>query len=448
MSRYSQRSSCLAIGAILILLSLPIVSQSSMNLEYAIWSKAFGGRNYDTGESIIEVEEGGFAVSGRTQGFEVLPHGDEAWLVRCDQNGNHLWNRTYGGGLEYGGFLSSFIHSVTVIESPDGGFLLTSHTTNYGPGDVNGWLIRTDQNGECLWNYTYGGGPDRVLIESTVCSQGGYLSVGYSENTSEVSFDGWVLRTDANGNQLWNQTYGSPDIGELFCDVIEVNGGRFVIVGGLGEFSYFGDRSNSQQDGWLCCIDSDGSHLWNLSYGGHDVERLDQIIQCENGDFAICGRTMSYGMGSLDTWLVRTDGNGHLLWNQTYGSEVIEVGFGLTECHDGGFAIFTMSYDDAHAISNGWFIRADSEGTPLWEHKYGGEDFDQFWGGVGLSDGFVAVGITQSFGAGMADMWITKIPEIRDPPKIDAGWVLITFGSSAAIIAILAIVLLKDKDSK
>jgi hypothetical protein len=448
MSRDRRRISILATVIILVLLSLPVVSKCSMDFNYAIWSKAFGGRYYDSGESIIEVDGGGFAVSGRTQGFDVLPNEDEAWLLRCDADGNHLWNNTYGGGLRYGGFYSNYIHSVTVIESADGGFLLTSHTTNYGPGDVNGWLIHTNQNGECLWNHTYGGALDKILVESVVCSEGGYLSVGFSENVSAGAFDGWVLRTDANGNHLWNQTYGSPDIGELFCDVIEVDSERFVITGGLGDFSYFGDRSSTQQDALLCCIDVNGTHLWNRTYGGTNVERLDQIIQCDNGDFAICGRTMSYGMGNLDAWLVRTDSNGELLWNQTYGSEVIEVGLGIAECQDGGFAIFTLTFDDSTGISDAWFVLTDAAGVELWDAVYEGADFEQFWSGIRITDGFIAVGITQSFGAGMSDMWITKIPEIPKPPPVDLILILIGLGGSTAIILVLAVVLLKDKRSE
>ncbi len=448
MSEYRQKSAVLSIVIIVILMSLPIISQCSIDLDYAIWSKAFGGRNYDAGESIIEVEGGGLAISGRTQGFDLLPFDDQAWLVRCDLDGNHLWNKTYGGGLTYGGFMTYFTHSVTVIQSPDGGFLLTSHTTNYGPGDVNGWLIHTDQNGNCLWNYTYGSTMNEILVESVACREGGYLSVGFTENISTAAFDGWVLRTDAYGNHLWNKTYGYTDVEELFYDVVELEGGGYVMTGGMGEFSYFGDFNSREQDGWLCCINEDGTQIWNQTYGGPNIERLDQIIQCANGDLAVCGRTMSYGMGEFDTWLIRTDSNGQILWNKTYGIKDREVGFGLEECQDGGFAIFSLTFNVANSTADGWFIRTDSLGDSLWEPFYGGSDFDQFWGGVSTNDGFVAVGITQSFGSGMVDMWITKIPEIIEPPPIDVVLILFVFGSSVSVIVILAIVLLKDKDSK
>ncbi|MFW9817870.1 MAG: hypothetical protein ACFFEW_18290 [Candidatus Thorarchaeota archaeon] len=416
-----QRRIIAVIVAVLILslFFTPIVVRSSMNFDHTVWSVAFGGINYDEGSSIVPCDNGGYVMSGRTQGFEVLPHDDEVWLVHCDQDGNHLWNRTYGGGMKYGGHMSTHHHSVTVIKAENEGFLLTSHTTNFGPGDVNGWLIHTDGNGIHLWNHTYGGASDEVLIKSARSSDGGYVSVGFSENITAGIIDGWIIRTDADGQHIWNSTCGVVDIGEIFTDVIEINQGGFLIAGYLGGFSDFEDRSGAPPDVWLYCIDADGNHLWNRTYGGSDVDGPNQVIQCTNEDFAIFGGTASFGAGNLDAWLLRVDHNGNHLWNQTYGGENIESGFGVAECQDGGFALFTLSYTDAIGTSDAWIIRTDSSGTPIWDQKYVGDDFDQFWGGICIDDAFVAVGITKSFGSGHVDMWVTKIPDRAPSIPID-----------------------------
>ncbi|MHA1906622.1 MAG: hypothetical protein ACW98Y_04955 [Candidatus Thorarchaeota archaeon] len=450
MQRFRYSGPLVSIILILALLSLPIIGLSFVDLDNAVWANTFGGSHYDEGISIVETPEGNFVMSGRTKGFEALPQDDEIWLVSCDENGNYLWNKTYSGGMKYGGYMSTHHHSVTVINSLDEGFLLTSHTTNFGSGDVNGWLTHTDTVGNHLWNYTYGGPQDEILIESVMSSEGGYLSAGFTENISAGVIDAWVLRTDVNGNHLWNRTYGTEDVGEIFYDVIEVSGGGYLMAGHLGESDHFEDRSSTFVDVWLVRIDADGNHLWNQTYGGISVEAPNQVIQCSNGDFAFCGGTLSYGAGEFDAWVVRTSSNGQILWNHTYGGNDIESAFGLTECEDGGFGIFTLTYTNALGESDAWFVRTDSEGNQLWNQKYVGAAFDQFWGGIATDDGFVAVGITQSFGAGNVDMWIVKIADVsptspNDTSSSPTDVVVFVIAVTGIVVVLLVVIVLMKR---
>jgi hypothetical protein len=426
-----------------------------LEFEHAVWSKTFGGSHYDEGCSIIAVDGGGFAMSGRTQGFDALPQDEEVWIVRCDQDGNHLWNKTYGGGMVYGGPISPAHHTVTLTNSDDGGYLITSHTTHFGSGDVNGWLINTNENGDHLWNYTYGGVQDEVLFESIACSDGGYISVGYSENISAGIINAWVLRTDTDGNQLWNYTYGESGVGELLFDVIEVSSGGYLMAGWLGEFSYAADTTGTRLDAWLLRTDASGNHLWNQTYGGSSVDTATQIVQCGNGNFAFCGISESHAIGEFDAWLVRTDSSGQALWNQTFGGDKTEAAFAFDMCQDGGFAIFTLTYTDARGTSDAWFVRTDSDGNHMWNQTYAGNQFEQFYGGIATTDGFVAIGKTHSFGAGNGDMWVVKIPDepptpTTTPTPPDGPWsidmmVIIAVGSGIVVVLLLVIALMRGR---
>jgi hypothetical protein len=409
---------------------LPMVSS------HFIWNKTFGGIHYEEGTSVVETDDGGFAIAGRTGSFGAIEGVDEVWLVRCDQNGTHLWNHTYGGGFVHGGHMSSFHKSVRLENTSDGGFLITSHTAHNSVGDADGWLVRTDTDGNPLWNYTYGGPDDEYFVESVACSDGGFISGGFTENKTIGNVDGWLIRTDADGNHLWNYTYGSPIFGEVGYDVIEVSGGGFLMTGWAGDFDYVDDpnRFAVNSSCWIVRVDADGNHLWNQTYGTEHQGTY--AVECQDGGFAIIGGMGNASEHILDVILVRIDANGQHLWNQTYGDTDIEAALEFAECSDGGFAIFALNYR-SYAVSDGWFIRTAENGTALWNQTYGGSYFDQFWAGIIASNGdFVCVGKTHSFGAGSSDMWVVRIPDEAPsdaPPPPPPLWL---YGVIAAVIVI------------
>ena len=365
-----------------------------------VWNQIFGGIAYDEGTAIVETADGGFAISGRTASFGEVVGIDEVWLVRCDENGTPLWNQTYGGGMTAGGYMDPFHKSVRLEDLSDGGFLISSHTAKYSGGDADGWLIRTD----------------------------------------------------ADGNHLWNYTYGNPTWGEMCYNVIEVSTGGFLMTGWAGNFSYAADPEAFKKDVgcWVVRVDADGNHLWNQTYG--TLHTATYVVECQNGDFAIIGATGNNTEHTLDVFLLRVDANGQHLWNQTYGDADIEAAFEFAECSDGGFAIFSLNYRNSF-ISDGWIVRTAANGTALWNSTYGGNYFDQFWAGIITSDGaFVTVGMANSFGAVAGDMWVARIPDEPDredggngPPPPDS--VLIIVGASVAVIVVIVAVYFYRKRS-
>jgi len=383
-----------------------------------VWNQIFGGIAYEEGTAIVETADGGFAVAGRTASYGAVVGIDEVWLVRCDENGTHLWNHTYGGGMIAGGHMDPFHKSVRLEDLSDGGFLISSHTAHYSGGDADGWLIRTDADGNHLWNYTYGGPDDDFFVESVACSDGGFISGGFTENTTLRYIESWLIRTDADGNHLWNYTYGNPTWGELCYNVIEVSTGGFLMTGWTGNFSYAADSDAFKNDVgcWVVRVDADGNHLWNQTYGTEHTATY--AVECQNGDFALIGAKGNNTERTLDVLLVRIDANGQHLWNQTYGDTDIEAAFEFAECSDGGFAIFSLNYRTSF-ISDGWIIRTAANGTALWNSTYGGNYFDQFWAGIITSDGdFVTIGMANSFGAQAGDMWVVRIPDDFPPIPI------------------------------
>jgi hypothetical protein len=182
-----------------------------------------------------------------------------------------------------------------MIEVDGGGFLMAGWTTSLGFGAADAWMVRTDANGNLLWSRNYGAKLDDKIQAVIEVSTGGFLLVGWTDSYGVGYEDVWLIRTDAFGDMVWNQTFGTPafDHGR---SVVELSTGGFALaatttsVGGI--------------DTWLLITNSTGHQLWNQTYGGTNTDIGNQLISVSTGGFAIIGYTRSYGAGNKDLWLL------------------------------------------------------------------------------------------------------------------------------------------------
>jgi hypothetical protein len=368
----------------------------------ATWNMTYGGTNTDIGEDVAECSGGGFIMTGWTQSYGGSDR--DVWLVRTDEFGNHLWNKTFGGDEgDYG---------MSVIECSGGGFAVAGYTSSFGPGSSDMWLIRTDASGNHLWNQTYGGISGDQAQAVLECSGGGFALAGYTSSYGAGYADFWLIRTDASGTLQWSQTYGGSAGGEVCESLVECSGGGFALTGSTGSFGAGGS------DIWLVRTDASGNHQWNQTFGGTNNDDSYSVVECSGGGFAIAGKTKSFVVGfSADMWIIRTDASGNHQWNKTYGGYQTDEAYSIVELSGGGFAVsgYTTSYD----IAGGdvWLIRTDANGDHLWNETYGGTNWEYGYSVVECSNaGFAIGGRTASYGAGQDDFWLFRIPD-------DLNWV-------------------------
>ncbi len=336
----------------------------------------FGGPEEDRIESLFQLEDGECIAAGRTASWGLGGSPDapfDFWLVRLRRHGKQvLWNHTYGTNRTEG--------TPALAVCSDGGFALAGYTlvNQSGSFDADVLLVRTDAAGHQLWSQTLGG-PEGDYPEAIIqCDDDGFAIAGKTSSYGAGSSDAWLLKTDSTGTPEWNHTYGGPDA-DGASDLIETDSG-FLLVGTTQNST----TTETHSDGYLVCTDTDGTLLWNCTYGERRNEFFDQIIATRSGDYVIRG---GYGSGPYpgDTklrdrlTLTGITANGDILWEtgwmglSAYGSP------GFIECHDGGFAIVCSQFTRGHGFgdTNVILTRTDTQGESLWTNIYGGDGTDE-----------------------------------------------------------------------
>jgi hypothetical protein len=356
------------------------------------WFKTFGGSDRDWGNSVQQTRDGGFIVVGTTLSFGAGEA--DVWLIKTDADGNKLWEKTFGG--------SDWDVGNSVQQTSDGGFILVGTTLSFGAGEADVWLIKTDADGNKLWEKTFGGSDRDVGNSVQQTSDGGFILVGETASFGAGEDDVWLIKTDADGNKLWEKTFGGSGWDDGWS-VQQTSDGGFIIVGATASFGAGGF------DVWLIKTDADGNKLWEKTFGGDNLDVGLSVQQTSDGGFIIVGETWSFGAGWADVWLIKTDADGNKLWEKTFGGSGWDEGSSVQQTSDGGFIIVGDTESFGAGEADVWLIKTDADGNKLWEKTFGGSSYDYGYSVQQTSDGgFIIVGETWSFGAGDYDVLLIK----------------------------------------
>jgi predicted secreted protein len=311
-----------------------------------------------------------------------------------------LGGAAQGWSQAYGGLGDN--ETFSVVQTSDGGFALAGYTNSSGAGGYDGWLVKINSSGTMQWNQTYGGSNDDFAFSVIQTSDSGYALAGITTSYGAGESNVWLVKTDSLGNIQWNQTYGGRAHNGAFS-VVETGDGGYAIAGFTNSY---GAGSN---DFWLIKTDSSGNMQWNQTYGGTGDEEASCVVQTSDGGFALAGYTNSLGAGSYDFWLVKTDSSGTVLWNRTYGYPDDDEAEYVVQTGDGGYALAGCTNSTGAGGLDFWLVKTDSSGTLQWSQTYGGAGDEAANALVQTSDGgYALAGWTTSYGAGDADFWLVK----------------------------------------
>jgi hypothetical protein len=394
----------LSILSLFLLVSFPLIS--SVWASSMMWSQTYGGSyNEEAGvltneeaRSLVETSDGGYVIAGTTTSFGA--GGFDVWLVKTDANGNMEWNQTYGGtGRDY---VSS------LVETSDGGYALAGSTDSFGGVGPNFYLVKTDANGNMEWNQSYSGALWENACSLVESSDGGYAIAGYVWS-GDGNVDFWFVKTDANGNMKWNQTYGGTDNNEYAYSLVETSDGGYAIAGETRS------SVDPAYDFWLVKTDKFGNMEWNKTIGGEPAgwPQVRALVLTSDGGFALAS-------GGL---LVKTDASGNMEWTQTYDGGTI---FSMVQVSDGGYGLAGDTSSGA-GRSDFWLVKTDANGIVEWSQNYGGSEVEYSesledkiheyaYSLVEISDGgYALAGYTVSDFDVDRDFWLIKTNEYGVP---------------------------------
>lgn len=336
---------------------LPIESFAQTNRSLRIertWR--FGGSSNDTLSVVRQVSDGGFVIGGYSNsgpgGNKASPKYGERdwWVVRVNPNGDRRWDMSYGGASDplFGGALAND-YLTGIVQLSDGGFLLVGPSyestggtkTSPGIGSFDLYVVRTDGEGLQLWDKTFGRAQNDSALSVRQTSDGGFILAGHTAHLIGTpppyveDVDCWVLRLDASGNRLWERTFGGegPDQG---VDVVQTADGGYLVAGNSASppsaaktSPYYGGgfMSDFGGDFWVLRLDAGGNKLWEQSYGGTYDETLYGIQLTDDGGALLVGESYSKAdgnknsplIGYFDAWAVRIDATGQKLWDKAFG---------------------------------------------------------------------------------------------------------------------------------
>lgn len=412
------------------------------------WQTTLGGSQGDGGSSVAPCMDGGYITLSSitsTNGIAAANHGGYDLLVaKLNANGSVAWSRCLGGtGNEYAGDIEQTSDGGYIFtagsNSSDGDV-----TENHGGNDL--WLVKLDENGEIVWQKSLGGtsndGSGRKIRQT---NDGGYFAIGTSYSNdgdatgAHGSADYWVLRLDAEGTPIWTRLLGGTGDDEAE-DLRITSDGGCIIIGTTGSMDGDVTLNHGAIDAWVVKLDASGTIQWQKSYGGSDIDN-GWAIEITNAGGYIIGveafsndGEVSVNHGLSDFWIVNLDSAGTIIWESSYGGSNFDQPIAICPTNDGGFAINggTTSQDGDVTNYHGglkdcWTIKVDQAGTLIWQSTFGGSEWD-FCGDIHLTPdgGYVFIGSTLSDDGditmqhGLGDAWVVKLsPDMTGISELD-----------------------------
>jgi hypothetical protein len=304
---------------------------------------------------------------------------------------NVLWAKTFGGPADDRAFYS--------LPTNDG-YLVVGSSRSIVVNKTVGWVLKLNLSGDFVWNKTFlqGWGTE---LRYAINLADGYLLVG-NEFFASGEVRGYVVRIDNQGDLQWMKVLGEDATGKLFSGIAANDG---FVVFGLSSQSIGGGSSV-----WAVKFDVTGNMIWSRTYGLSVDSAARSGLLTQDGDYLVAGYSDSNGDGNYDFCLLKLNGNGDILWNNTYGGEGSQKAYSITKANDGYVIVGDIQLPNS--TTDAWVLKVDPAGNVLWNKSVGGKDADSAaYVTTSRDGGYLVSGFTFSFGAGNRDFWVFKISD-------------------------------------
>jgi len=326
------------------------------------WEQTYGGNTNDQAYSVIPTLDGGYALLGFAESNSSL--GTNVILVKTNENGTEQWSKSFGGTGDDKGY--------EIVQDQEGNYIIIGQTSSIGNGEDDVLLLKVNSRGEEVWQKAFGGPFNDRGFSLAAAKDGGYILTGRTEVIEDESANVYLIRTDANGNLLWEQNFGGTDI-EVGRGVIEASDGSIVIVGENQSDAIPNPNSpnNTSSDVYFIRTNAFGEVLVEKTFGNVEEDKAFDVVETAAGNFALTGMTNA----RRDLYLLLLDKDGKELWSKSYGGIFDEVGHSILLAPDGGFVIGGIK-EITPTTTEMYLVKTDSQGELEWDRLFGSLGLD------------------------------------------------------------------------
>ena len=272
---------------------------------YMLWNKTYGGTSQDRGFSVKQTFDGGYILTGQAWylgGFS----NSNIYLLKTDANGDTLWTKIIVGQI--------MVAASSIEQTSDSAFVLAGIGYSFLTNSLDVFLSKVSSNGTVMWLKSYGGsGQDEGLsVQQTF--DGGFIVSSTAYSFGGGGYKVYVIKTDSTGNLIWSKTFEGIG-GSGAPSVQQTNDSGYIVAGFLD--CPVGDRNV-----YLIKINVIGDTIWTRTFGASSSDWAASVKQTTDGGYIIVGTTYSFEPNG-EVYLIKTDSNGNSSCNQNRCSVVV-----------------------------------------------------------------------------------------------------------------------------
>jgi hypothetical protein len=355
------------------LMCLFSITQAQITFE-----KKYGGRLQESARS-MEILSDGYLILGHTTTYSAAKDTD-VYIIRTDLNGTELWHKLIGGPGHDVGYC--------IKATNDGNFIVCGSTSTDTVSKSDAWLFKMDKDAKVIWSQTQSTTGIDVGYDVQQTADNGYIIAGFTDVAGATNHDSFLWKTDAQGTlTFFNRSYGGPATDEAHS-VKQTSDGGYIFLGETLNTTA-GDR-----DFYLVKTDANGKFAWSQNYGGSNYER-GQWVELTSDGYILTGDTKSYGAGDYDIYIVKIDPLGAVQWTKAWGGTNKDISKMIRKTTDGGYIVAGISRSFNRVNPDFWILKLKANGDTLWTRLYGGPLHEHcYYANQTADGGYVAVGHT------------------------------------------------------
>ena len=364
--------------------------------EMLTWEKTYGGSLNDYAESIIQTTDGGYAVAGYTESYGA---GDfDFWIIKLDCRGNKLWDQTFGG--------SDFDRATSLIQTTDGGYAVVGYTESKGAGNSDAWVIKLDNKGKLIWDKTFGGSNSEMLFSIIQIPDGGFVVAGGATSKGAGKEDVWIIKLNQLGDIMWDKNFGGNNDDRAYS-LIQTSDSGYAI----GGYTY--SKGAGENDYWIIKLDENGNILWDRTFGGKRYDVMTSLIQTDD-DYYVLNGFFTNQKKSKDLWVVKLDNKGNNIWDKTFSSKKVFITdpASIINTSDNTYTLTGSSWPEDSKKVDVLLMKLNKQGEIIWDKTFDGEDFKHAFDLIQTNDGGYAIaGYIWPIDEANRNIWVLKLDE-------------------------------------